>query len=114
MWRNRFLNSQGQVLILFVILLPVILLVVYALFSYFNLRYEQKNLNHIAKVACEHALTGKSKDEVQKLIFENDADVIMEKIEGNTQKQSVTLQKEVDTLFLNYKTTVRVSTECSR
>lgn len=114
MRRGSPFNHRGQVLVLFVILLPVILLGVYALFSYFTLKYEQKNLNHIAEIACEYSLLGNSEEKVRKLILENDKDVQMEKMEGDFQRKSITLKKDVNSLFLNYKTTVSISVECSR
>ena len=114
MIRNNSLGNHGQVLVLFIILLPVILLGVYALFSYFSLKYEQKNLNHIAEIACEYELAGKSEEEVKKLILENDKETEIKIVEGNSQSKSLTLKKEVATLFLNYKTTVLISVECSR
>ena len=52
MLQNRHLDNRGQVLVLFLILLPVILLGIYALFSHFTLKYEEKNLKHIAEIAC--------------------------------------------------------------
>lgn len=114
MKRSNPLDNQGQVLVLFIMLLPVILLGVYALFSYFTLKYEQKNLNYIAEIVCDYVLLEKSEEEVRKLIWENDTAAEIEEIDGNSQNKSITLKKEVDTLFLNYKTTVRVSVECSR
>jgi len=114
MVRNSPLGNHGQVLVLFIMLLPAILLGIYALFSYFTLKYEEKNLNHIAEITCQYALTGKDEEEIEKLVHKNDKGVKIESIEGNVLNKSVTLKKEVDTLFLNYKTTVLVSVECSR
>ncbi len=114
MLQNRHLDNRGQVLVLFLILLPVILLGIYALFSHFTLKYEEKNLKHIAEIACVYSLTGKSEKDVEKLVLENDPNAEVEKIEGDLENKSVTLTKKVDTLFLNYKTTVLTSVECSR
>ena len=114
MIQSRTLNNRGQVLVLFIILLPVILLGIYALFSHFTLKYEEKNLSHIAEIACRYSLTGKSEEDVKKIVLENDKHAEVKKIEGDSESKSVTLTKEVDTLFLNYKTTVLTSVECSR
>lgn len=111
MWNNS-LNQRGQVLILFIMILPVILLGVFAFLSYCTTRYEQKNLKHIAELSCSYALEGKKENEVRKLIQENDSNIEEIEIKWETQSIEIMLKKEISILFLNKKMIIQESVEC--
>ncbi len=112
MLRNSSLNNHGQVLILFILLLPVLLLSVFAFLSYCTARYEQKSLKNIAELSCHYALEGKEENEVRELIKKNDSEIEEIEIKWKTKQVEIVLKKEITILFLNQKMSIQESVEC--
>lgn len=112
MMRNKSLNQQGQVLILFIMILPIILLGVFVFLSYCTVRYEEKNLKHIGELSCRYLLEEKEENKVRELIQENDSNIKEIEIKWGTKLVQIKLTKEIPILFLNKKMTVQKSVEC--
>ena len=108
----KFLNNQGQVLILFVILLPVLLFGIFGTIIHFSTIYEKRKLTNIAELACNYALKESSKEKVRSIVTKNDAEIEKVDIKRKNQSVNITLEKEMSILFLNKKISVKASYEC--
>ncbi|MDO5569611.1 MAG: hypothetical protein Q4G04_05860 [bacterium] len=84
------LDNKGQVLVLFVCLLPIILLISILVIDITNIYGEREKLDGINKMAISYALDNLNSDnlkqEVNDLILLNDKEIgeILINIEGNT------------------------------
>ena len=94
------MNNKGQVLVTFIILLPLVCILFGYVLDQCYLLYQQKELKDIADVVCKYALNEKkSAAEIKQLALENDKEI--EKI-AMTRKDNyvqLILEKKEKSLF---------------
>ncbi len=110
---NHLKSENGQVLVLFLLILPILILGILALFSYYNITYEKKKLKHIAEIGCQVVLKNKEETKLRELIQKNDSTIEEIKVEWNHSPIKIVLKKEISGLFLNKKSTIQISVECT-
>lgn len=110
----KSLDHHGQVLILFVILLPVLVLGILGITIHFSTIYEKRKLTHIAELACNYALEESNEKKIQSMVVKNDAKIEKVIIKRSDQSVTVTLEKMEPILFLNQEISVKTSYECKK
>lgn len=110
----KTLGNHGQVLVLFVILLPLILLGIFGLAAYGSMLYEEKKLTNIAHIACNYAYGERSYESIENIIIQNDSKVEHIELKEQDSSTKVVLEKEIPILFINQNTTVRVVVDCKK
>lgn len=113
------MNNKGQVLVMFLILLPVVLILFAYLVDKCYLLYQKNNLNNIGDIVCTYALdNNKTEDNIKQLILENDSSLENIKITRNDNYVLIVLEKNIDSMFGNLlgidKYTVKTKTKCNR
>ena len=93
------LNEKAQVLVIFVILLPLICLLVFFFIQKLLIINEENHLNSIAYDACSYYIKTRNYQDTVNLLIENEANLTDIKIKEKDSKISVTFQKEIDDLF---------------
>lgn len=93
------LNEKAQVLVIFVILLPLICLLVFFFIQKLLIINEENHLNSIAYDACSYYIKTSNYQETVNLLMENDTKLTDIKIMEKDNQISVTFQKEIDDLF---------------
>ena len=90
------MNNKGQTLVFFVILIPLVLIIFAFIFDYSYMIREQNRLEDIGRSGLNYLLIeSRNKDEVLKVIKENDSDIDV-KFNGLNE---VFLEKEIDSIF---------------
>lgn len=89
------MNNKGQVLVIFVVLLPIILILLAYVFDKCYLLYEQQKISNIADIICDYKIKNSSNELLQQLSLENDSKLTT--IEVN--KNSITLEKTTSSIF---------------
>lgn len=104
------MNNKGQTLVLFVMILPIALLLIYFVYTRIMLYGEKKQEEDIANSICRYYHDGKSINELEEIIKANDKDYSYKiKEENNTIK--IIISKEIDSL-LNKKDKVKTELIC--
>ncbi len=95
----RFNNQQGQTLVLFVLILPLIMGLAFYIIEELYIMNEQRKLKHIGDMVCDYALDNRSFTKQKELAIDNDSQI--EKIEVNYLDDGikVNLSKEVKSIF---------------
>ncbi len=93
-------NNHGQVLVIFVILLPLLCLFAAYVVDASYISYEKNKLDNINEIVSDY-IASKSQieiEDIQNLIQENDKDIIIKKIDINN-KIDIELEKEIKSIF---------------
>lgn len=94
------LNNKGQVLVMFVLLIPIFLLVLVLVVDISNLYIKKDELNNINYLVIDSILDKKIDDlEIKNLILKNDKDIIINKININNNVVEINLEKEYNGIF---------------
>ncbi len=88
------MNKKGQVLVLFVIMLPLLFLIISMIIGKVYLYGEKKSQQDLANSACIYYKKGKDISEIKNIILENDKDQAI-KITNN----KIILVKYIDNLL---------------
>lgn len=111
------INTHGQVLVPFILILPVILLILAVVVEQGMLLSEKNNLNNLAFDLCGYS--DKDNQTLEELLLKNDTNLVNIKIireENNIIE--VTFQKEKEAIFgkiVGYKKyNIKIKSECKR
>lgn len=104
------MNKKGQVLVLFVIVLPLIIFIISMVIAKVYLYGEKKSQQDLANSACSYYKKGKSVDEIKEIILENDKEQTI-KITDNNNTVKIILVKYIDNL-LSKKNKVKTELIC--
>lgn len=92
------LNNNGQSLVMFICLLPILLLIVLAIVDVSRMVIEKNKLNNINYIAISYYSSHKEDDDVTEriisLVKRNDEDIINVRI--NKDKNTIYLDKKID------------------
>lgn len=91
------MNKKGQVLILFLLLLPVILVLFTYAIDKCYLLYEKNRLNNTGNIACNYINQEKDINKAKQLIIENDNEITDIKLVAKTNE--LILEKDIKSLF---------------
>jgi Flp pilus assembly protein TadG len=89
------MNNKGQVLVIFVVLIPIILTLVAYVFDKCYLLYENKKLSDIANIVCDYSTTSSNKESVYQLALENDSEISKVELDND----NLILEKNVNSIF---------------
>ena len=104
------MNNKGQTLVLFVMILPIALLLIYFVYTRIMLYGEKKHMEDIANSICRYYHNDKAIEELEEIIEANDKDYSYKiKEENNTIK--IIIVKEINNL-LNKKDKVKTELTC--
>lgn len=111
------MNNKGQVLVMFLVLLPVVLILFAYLIDKCYLLYQENSQTNIVDIACSYALdNNKTDDNIKQLILENDSEIKNIRITRNNNQVIIKLEKNVNSMFGNLigidTYTVRTKTKC--
>jgi len=98
------LNNKGQVLVIFVFLIPILVLVFAFVTDYGNVLYHQNRLNSVNKTALIYAKNHKEDYDIEKvkeLVRKNDNEAIINKCEDKDKKITLVLKKNIKSYFGN-------------
>ena len=94
------LNNKGQVLVMFVLLIPIFLLVLVLIVDVSNLFIKKNELNNINYLVIDSILDDDVDDlGVRSLILKNDKDIIINNISINDNIVEISLEKEYNGIF---------------
>ena len=94
------LNNKGQVLVMFVLLIPIFLLVLVLIVDISNLFIKKNELNNVNYLVIDSILDKEIEDlEIKNLILKNDKDIIINKISINDNVVEINLEKEYNGIF---------------
>lgn len=103
------MNNKGQTLVLFVILLPVMLLLIYFVYTRIALYGEKNQQQDLANSVCKHYQQGESTIELEKLVLLTDDKQKLTITEDD--KIKIILEKEINNL-LNKKEKIKTELIC--
>lgn len=109
------MNKQGQVLIPFLILLPILLLLVGLIIDFGMAYQEKRKMEHVIKDTITYALNHITEEEstlkinMTYLLNENLKNLHDIRIEIKEKKVTIRLEKKIETIFLPKKNTVKLS-----
>lgn len=112
----KYLNEKGQILVIFIILLPLIILITFIFFQKLLLINEENHLKSIANDACSYYIKSNNKDKVIKLLKENESTIQNIIITTNKDEVIVEFDKEIKDLFnfFNDNNKMHIKTTCNR
>ena len=94
------MNNKGQVLVMFLILLPFVLVLFFYVIDKCYLLYQQNSQKNIGEIVCSYALdNSKNNDNVKQLALENDSKLEKIKISRSDDQVIITLGKEINSIF---------------
>ena len=94
------LNNKGQVLVMFVLLIPIFLLILVLVVDISNLYIKKDELNNINYLVIDSILDKGIDDlEIKDLILKNDKDIIINYININDEVIEISLEKEYNGIF---------------
>lgn len=93
-------NNHGQVLVIFVILLPLLIMFSFYVVDTSYMAYHKNRLDNINAIICDYAITHENvnEDDIGKLLRKNDKNAVIKKIELK-DKVNIDLEVEVPSLF---------------
>lgn len=108
------MNKKGQVLVLFLILLPFLLLLVGLIVDIGMSYNEKRKIEHVMKDAISYALDHTGEEETLKinmthLLNENIKNIYEIRIEIKNEKVYLRIEKRMDTIFLPNSQTIKLS-----
>lgn len=89
------MNNNGQALVLFVVLIPILFILFAFVFDTSIMIRESGRVDSIARDSVKYLMDGKTTLEVSKVITKNDKDIKIINITDN----GVHLKKEIDSIF---------------
>ena len=96
------MNNKGQVLILFVLIIPILLLGAVYIIDNTYLAYNKNKLNQINDLVIKDAaIRNMGVDEIKDYINKNDKDIEVEFILVSAEEVQINLKKEVSSYFGN-------------
>lgn len=96
------MNNKGQVLVTFLLMLPVVLILFMYLIDKCYLLYEKNNQINIGDIVCSYMLdSNKTDNDIKQLALENDSKLEKIKITRNNKQAVITLEKEINSIFGN-------------
>ena len=94
------MNNKGQVLIFFVLIIPILMLGSTYIIDNVYIAYHTNKLNEINNLVIKDASINKlSTDEIKEYINKNDEDVEVEFIMISSDKLEINLSKEIKSFF---------------
>lgn len=94
------LNNKGQVLVMFVLLIPIFLLMLVFVVDISNLYIKKDGLNNINYLVIDSILDKGIDDlEIKNLILKNDKDININYININDDVVEISLEKEYNGIF---------------
>lgn len=94
------MNNKGQVLVLFLLLVPLVLILFAYVVDKCYLLYQENSQNNIGDTVCSYAIdSNKTEDEIKQLTLENDSKIENIKVIRNNEHVEIILEKEIDSLF---------------
>jgi len=106
------MDNKGQVLVIFILIIPIVLLVFAYVIDTSHIGYENVKLERINRTVIKDASLEKLTDEqIREYIYKNDSKIIINSIEIKEQQIEITLSKNIKSLFAvltgknNYKIT---------
>ena len=103
------MNNKGQVLVMFVLLLPVLFLVIYFFVSEVYLNNEKKELNRIANRLCKYYKKNYDIDKVLDYGNKMDKDLV---ISISKKEDTITIKLEKDKELFNKKSKIKKELLC--
>lgn len=91
------MNKKGQVLVVFIAILPIIILLFAYIFDTAYMEGEKKSLDSVAKTSVEYLDKGYEINLVEKYIKDSDKKIIIKEIDSDNL--SVVLEKKIDSYF---------------
>lgn len=93
------MNNKGQVLVIFVVLLPFVLILFGYIIDKCYLLYEENSQKNIGNMVCKYAIKEGNDSKVRQLALENDNKYNDIKIKRKDKEITITLKKEITSLF---------------
>lgn len=94
------MNNKGQVLVMFLLLLPVLLLLFAYVIDKCYLLYQENSQKNIGDIVCNYALdSNKTENDIKNLALENDPNLKTIKITRKNNQVEIILEKEIDSQF---------------
>lgn len=95
------LNSKGQTLVVFILLLPVVLLFMMVIIEKCYLYIEQQNIKGTFDIVCSYVLEEKNSEKIEKLAYQNDKDLDKVTVTYSESTVTVRLDKNIKSIFGN-------------
>lgn len=108
----RPIQTDGQVLVTFVLILPFLCLGLFAFINYGRIEGERRQLKNIATLLCPSVLEEKEEQKIEELAYRNDRDISSIDIKKKNKEGTIVLEKEIRTLFFGKKKTLSVKVHC--
>jgi len=97
-WLN--MNNKGQVLVLFVLIIPILMLGAAYIIDNIYIAYHTNKLNEINNLVIKDASINKlSTDEIEEYVKKNDKDIEVEFIMVTSDKLKINLSKQIKSFF---------------
>lgn len=95
------MNRKGQVLVLFVLVLPLILLFVFCLFEKLYVSSEKNKIYNLSNSVCDYLKENNDIDKAKNMIIDNDKDILIDNIfiEIVNDKITIEINKNIKGLF---------------
>lgn len=103
------MNNKGQVLVMFVLLLPILFLVIYFFVSEIYLNNEKKELNRIANRLCKYYEKNNDIDKVLDYGNKMDEDIV---ITIKKKEDTITIKLEKEKELFNKKSKIKKELLC--
>ena len=91
------MNKNGQALVEFVIILPIIMMIIFVIIDFSNVFYQKNHLESITNDVVNYKLSGKSDSDIENIIDKNIK--VSSTIFGNNIKLDVTKEVKLVTPF---------------
>ena len=96
------MNNKGQVLIVFVLILPLLLLLAAYIIDNTYIAYHTNKLNQINQLIVEDAvINGMTSEEIEEYVAKNDESIEIDFMFVSSDKVELTLKKDIKSLFGN-------------
>ncbi len=96
-------NNKGQVLVLFVLMVPLIIFIIAYFLENMFISNEKQKLDNINQMLLEYSYENKENvglyDAILNLALKNDKEIIIESFDINTDYIEITLSKDMDSMF---------------
>lgn len=96
-------NNKGQVLVLFVLMVPLIIFIIAYFLENMFISNEKQKLDNINQMLIEYSYENKENvglyDAILNLALKNDKEIIIESFDINIDYIEITLSKDMDSMF---------------
>lgn len=97
------MNNRGQILVFFIILIPVLVLIAAYSIDMAHVYYRSTKLNNLNRMVLEYGLDNIKdsdiKSRMEELLIKNDADLTSYSITIKDDKINISLNKKIDSIF---------------